>query len=163
MGECYHQEWAKAVEWYKKAAMQGLLEALHNLGDCYMGGFGVEKDRKQAFMWYQKAVDAGDETAQWLLDFFISGYVSGEQSDGWDKWKIRRNNLKEHKFAQAAPSGLKYELECAFGYGTDKNDNWAAMLCAFCVNVSLLAVKVRQKDGVCCVPKYTSDGIQIII
>lgn len=131
LGECYHQDWAQAVEWYRKAAEQGLPEALHSLGDCYMGGFGVPKDKEQALVWYRKAVDAGDETAQWLLDFFTG---RNRQSDGQDEadgkhggiddeWKLRRCNLGQHKLAHAKPTSFQYDLEHAFGDGKKEDDD----------------------------------------
>ena len=50
---------AKAVEWYRKAAEQGLGSAQYHLGRCYEGGHGVTKDLTKAAEWYQKAADKG--------------------------------------------------------------------------------------------------------
>ena len=50
---------AKAAEWYRKAAEQGLDSAQYHLGRCYEGGHGVTKDLTKAAEWYQKAADKG--------------------------------------------------------------------------------------------------------
>lgn len=50
---------AKAAEWYRKAAEQGLGSAQYHLGRCYEGGHGVTKDLTKAAEWYQKAADKG--------------------------------------------------------------------------------------------------------
>jgi TPR repeat protein len=59
---------AKAVEWYRKAAEQGLATAQYDLGNMYNVGRGVPKDQTKAMEWYKKAVDQGDESAKNALD-----------------------------------------------------------------------------------------------
>jgi len=74
VGNCYYNGWgvtqdyAKAVEWYKKAAEQGSDAAQNNLGFCYENGNGVKKDINQATVWYKKAIDQGSINAQQALD-----------------------------------------------------------------------------------------------
>ena len=58
---------AKAAEWYRKAAEQGLDSAQYHLGRCYEGGHGVTKDLTKAAEWYQKAADQGHEGAKKAL------------------------------------------------------------------------------------------------
>ena len=62
-GEGIPQNYAKAVEWYQKAADQGDAVAQFNLGFCYENGQGVYKSKKEALKWYQKAADQGYEDA----------------------------------------------------------------------------------------------------
>lgn len=50
---------AEAVRWYEMAAVDEPL-AMHNLGDCYLDGVGVEKDEAKAIEWYNKAIEAGN-------------------------------------------------------------------------------------------------------
>ncbi len=45
----------KAFSLYKKAALQGNLEAKYMVGSCYEYGFGVKKDIEKALEWYKKA------------------------------------------------------------------------------------------------------------
>lgn len=54
----------RAVEWYRRAAEQGLLEAQYNLGNMYADGRGVEKDEVCAVDWYWKAAEQGSVEAQ---------------------------------------------------------------------------------------------------
>ena len=44
-----------AVEWYRKAAMQGYTIAMYNLGFMYQSGRGVERDYKEAVKWFKKS------------------------------------------------------------------------------------------------------------
>ena len=39
---------AEAVKWYRKAADQGDAKAQVELGECYMCGFGIERDLTEA-------------------------------------------------------------------------------------------------------------------
>ncbi len=49
------QDYAKAVEWYRKAAEQGYADAQYNLGHMYDKGEGVTQDYAKAMGWYRKA------------------------------------------------------------------------------------------------------------
>ena len=57
------QSYEKAVEWYRKAAEQGLARAQYNLGCMYENGTGVAQSYEKAVEWYQKAADQGFEDA----------------------------------------------------------------------------------------------------
>ena len=48
-----------AAEWYRVSADAGNALAMHNLGDLYRKGLGVQTDAEQAFDWYQRAALAG--------------------------------------------------------------------------------------------------------
>ena len=48
-----------AVRWYRRAAAGGNALAMHNLGDCFRDGIGVERDHAEAFAWYRSAAEAG--------------------------------------------------------------------------------------------------------
>ncbi len=61
------QDYAQAVYWYRKAAEQGLADAMNNLGVCYYNGKGVRQDYAQAVYWYRKAAKKGDKVAQYNL------------------------------------------------------------------------------------------------
>ena len=53
-----------ALEWYRKAAEQGLPEAQTALGDLYAKGIGVAADPEAARAWYEKAAAQGHAPAQ---------------------------------------------------------------------------------------------------
>ena len=57
----------RAVEWYRKAAEQGLAKAQHNLAVCYLYGEGVPEDRDEAIKWLEKAVCGGSRKAREML------------------------------------------------------------------------------------------------
>ncbi|HTO79220.1 MAG TPA: toll/interleukin-1 receptor domain-containing protein [Methylocystis sp.] len=58
-GSGLDQDYAKAMEWYRKAADHGLGDAQYNVGMMYENGRGVAKDIEQAKAWYRKAADQG--------------------------------------------------------------------------------------------------------
>ena len=55
------------MEWYRKAAEQGLEEAQYNLGKAYINGEGVEKNPSMAIAWWRKAAVQGYARAQEAL------------------------------------------------------------------------------------------------
>ena len=62
LGEVVEQDYAKAVEWYTKAALQGHMPAQHNLGWLYMRGKGVAQNYQEAYVWAILAADNGNDT-----------------------------------------------------------------------------------------------------
>jgi len=48
-------DFAKAVDWYRKAATHGELEAQLSLASCYLAGQGVEKNPLEAARWLRAA------------------------------------------------------------------------------------------------------------
>jgi TPR repeat protein len=69
------QDYAKAREWYQKAADQGNVEAMYDLGVLYDKGQGVAQDYAKAREWWQKASDGGDPAAMQSLGAL---YVHGQ-------------------------------------------------------------------------------------
>ena len=61
------QDYAQAVSWFRKAAIQGDADAQYNLGSMYATGQGVSQDDAQAASWYQKAASQGNASAQYNL------------------------------------------------------------------------------------------------
>src|SRR6516165_5155750 len=57
------QDYAKAREWYEKAAAKGDASAMFNLGSLYEGGHGVAQDYAKAREWYEKAAANGNAIA----------------------------------------------------------------------------------------------------
>ena len=62
------QDYAKAKEWYEKAAAQGEVFAQYNLGEMYELGKGVAQDYAKAREWYEKAAAQGFEDAVAALE-----------------------------------------------------------------------------------------------
>ena len=70
-GDGVEQDFEAAVEWFRKAAEQGLAEAQLVLGaQCK-----IEENLEEAAKWYRKAAEQGDAKAQF---FFGTCYYNGE-------------------------------------------------------------------------------------
>ena len=62
------QDFAQAVQWYRKAAEQGHVLAQDDLAFCYGNGVGTKQDLAQAVEWYRKAAQQGSEGAKLRLN-----------------------------------------------------------------------------------------------
>jgi TPR repeat protein len=80
-GENVPQDFAKAAEWYLKAAEQGYAPAQLSIGTLYERGQGVKQDGAQAAAWYKKAADQGNEMAEELLGSLYDIGNSGVPQD----------------------------------------------------------------------------------
>lgn len=60
----YTKDYAKAVEYSRKAAELGSAKGQFRLGYCYDEGRGVNQDYSQAVYWYRKAAEQGYTVAQ---------------------------------------------------------------------------------------------------
>ena len=58
---------SKAVEWYRKAAEQGLMGAMYFLAQKLELGQGVQSDNEQAIKWHLKAAEGGLPESQYAL------------------------------------------------------------------------------------------------
>jgi hypothetical protein len=54
-------DYAKALKWYRASARQGYADSMVGLSVMYLGGQGVAKDRREAFVWL-------DLAAQYMAD-----------------------------------------------------------------------------------------------
>lgn len=52
------QDYAKAMEWYEKAAEAGSPDAMYQIGYLYYHGQGVNQDDGKAKEWYEKSAAA---------------------------------------------------------------------------------------------------------
>ncbi|GET58675.1 kinase-like domain-containing protein [Rhizophagus irregularis DAOM 181602=DAOM 197198] len=62
----------KAFYWYEKAASNGNIIAIWNLGLCYENGIGVEKDYNEAFKLYKQLAEEGDLDGLAMLGYCYS-------------------------------------------------------------------------------------------
>ena len=67
-----------AVEWYWKAAEQGIAVAQYNLAVCYDIGEGTEINKPEAFRWYKAAAEQGLAVAQYNLAVY---YANGKGTE----------------------------------------------------------------------------------
>ncbi|BCZ20033.1 hypothetical protein NHP190012_16750 (plasmid) [Helicobacter sp. NHP19-012] len=63
------KNYAKALEYFQKAADMGNADGYNNLGSMYANGTGVPQDYKKAMQYYQKAGDMGNASAYASLGF----------------------------------------------------------------------------------------------
>lgn len=61
------QDWATALQWYRRGAEFGEPEAQNNLGSMLLNGIGCPNDIAQAVYWYRKSAKQGNPVSQWNL------------------------------------------------------------------------------------------------
>lgn len=95
--------YSEAVNWYRKAAEQGNLEAQHLLGLCYLCGQGLPNDDLIALHWINKAARRGDGNSLCFMGAcFASGWPDLIQKDFAEAYKF---------FTHAHAHGEKISLE----------------------------------------------------
>lgn len=115
-GDGVTQDWVKAAEWYRKAALQGDPYAQLNLGMCYVAGHGVQSDQRQAFAWFLKSAEQGQAFAQTNVG---NCYLDGE---GVDKDAVKAVAWYRKAAAQGDPDGQNNLGNChANGTGVPKD------------------------------------------
>lgn len=63
VGEVIEQDYVKALEPFEKAANNGNIDAMYNVGGMHFHGQGTEENEEKAKEWYDKAVEAGSTYA----------------------------------------------------------------------------------------------------
>jgi len=101
------------ARWTKYAA-HGRAEDFYHLGLLYEQGISVERNLKQARVWYRKAAELGDANAQHALACSLESSDS-EQSGKW----MRRAAEQGHPQAQCAMGQMQLH---GLGGGRDKLD-----------------------------------------
>jgi len=117
-GEDVPKDYAKAVEWFRKAAEQGHAEAQYNLGVMYLHGRGVRQDDKMAVEWYRKAADQGHALAQYRLGWMY-GYGFGVAQD--DKMAVEWYRKAAVQGYAEAQYNLGWMFEIGRGVAKDMN------------------------------------------
>ena len=96
----------EAVSWYRMAATENPL-AMHNLGDCYRTGTGVETNAKEALEWYRKAAQAGHPIGyEDLGDCYLNGVGVPANTAQAVEW-YKKAAEKGRKSAQAKLAALE--------------------------------------------------------
>lgn len=70
----------KAAQCYTQSAIQGYSEGQLMLAKCYMNGYGVPINHKEARKWVQAAADNGNELAKRILTVYnsVPGLPAGQ-------------------------------------------------------------------------------------
>jgi len=72
-----------ACELFEKAAEQGHVMAMHNIGSCYQVGSGGKKDEGKAIAYYTKAAEAGSARSQHNLGILFGRSGQPEKAYFW--------------------------------------------------------------------------------
>lgn len=70
-GEGVTQSYEQAGYWYRKAADQGNLKAMHNLGVMFLEGQGTPKDEPEGYKWIRMAAEKGDPLSVYLCGVLL--------------------------------------------------------------------------------------------
>lgn len=94
------KKYAKAFEWYAKAANQGYDAAIYNLAWCYHHGMGVDIDFKEAIKLYKKYIEKyGDEECMYQIgrcyEFGLNDIKEAK------KWYQKAAEKQEHRSLEA--------------------------------------------------------------
>jgi uncharacterized protein len=82
-----------ALNWYKNAANQNHLLAIHNIGVIYYNGDGVEKNCVEAYKWFAKAAELGRSEDQLIVATLLMSNVCVEEDEELAKeWLVKAAN-----------------------------------------------------------------------
>lgn len=113
----------RAFNCYKWAADQGDCNGFYNLGMCYMGGYGCQKDAKMAFDCFKTAAEAGHpEAINNIGGFFRDGIVVRKNPELSVLW-FKKSSELGNEFGV-----LNYGLALLSGQGAEKNQAGAVKL-----------------------------------
>ena len=110
------KDYAKAREWYEKAAAQNHAAAQADLGFLYENGHGVPKDYAKAREWYEKAAAQNHAPAQFNLGVLYRRGLGVTRDDAKAREWYEKAAAQNHAAAQAN-LGLLYHN----GYGVPKD------------------------------------------
>lgn len=114
------QDYAQAVEWYRKAAEEELVEAQYKLGVMCQNGMGGNQNDEEAIEWYRKAANQGHVIAQYNLGLmYQNGYGVDEDVKQAAQWYLKAAN-QGHVNAQDC-----YGKMCQDGEGVEKDEKEA--------------------------------------
>ena len=123
------QDYAKAHEWYEKAAAQGNDAAQNNLGVLYYEGLGVAKNPAKAREWAEKAVKQGNNDAKELLKALDSGKEGAADSTTENDSEIMTAlQLGKQAYNKKNYTAAFSHYEKAAEKGNAEAQNWLAIL-----------------------------------
>lgn len=71
-----NKNYKDAIRWYRVGAQRKKSQAEYKIGEYYENGYAVEKDLRQAYVWYKKAAENGNISAKRVLAL---AYYNGNQ------------------------------------------------------------------------------------
>jgi len=107
--EAYHRkDFAKAMQWYRQAADQGVQEAQNSIGKLYLNGWGVTQDYGAAMQWFRRAADQGYTAAHYNIGLLYERGWGVERDYGEAMRWFRKAADQGNAFAQTHIGGLYY-------------------------------------------------------
>ncbi|HEY1797686.1 MAG TPA: tetratricopeptide repeat protein [Stellaceae bacterium] len=119
-GDGVPQDYAKAVGWFREAAINGNVPAQFNLAVLYEHGLGVPQNMNEALIWYHSAAARNYPSAQYNLAIsYAQGHGTPQDLVAAARWYLR-----------AAQQGMvaamvNFAILCEGGQGTDKSPTMA--------------------------------------
>lgn len=80
-GQGVLQDYAEAIQWFRKSALQGNPFAQSNVGYMYEKGEGVPQDYLEAAKWYRQAAERGNAQAQFTLGYMYEKGLGMQQDE----------------------------------------------------------------------------------
>lgn len=105
------------IVWHQKAADQGLISSILALGEIYRDGSANVKDKYKAILCFNRAIQAGDETAKQQLRLTLLG-PDYTKIHFQKTTKIQSYNYNNYNDEGGAPFGGKLSGEDEIGWGT---------------------------------------------
>ena len=96
----FEQDYAKAVEWYKKSAENGYDSSANKLAKSYKSGkLGLQQDDKQYIFWLEKAAELGNNNSSYdLAKCYMEGnYGLKKDEKQGIKWAKKSADGGNHK------------------------------------------------------------------
>ena len=88
-GKGVTQDYKQAVNWYRKAAIQGVAPAQYNLGVMYANGRGVKQDYSEAYILFSMAAISGNKQAVHYRDVSAQKLSTSALEDA--QYRMRHN------------------------------------------------------------------------
>ena len=80
-GQGVLQDYAEAIQWFRKSALQGNSFAQSNVGYMYEKGEGIPQDYLEAAKWYRQAAERGNAQAQFTLGYMYEKGLGMQQDE----------------------------------------------------------------------------------
>ena len=110
------KDYAKALQWFEKAAAQGDSEGIYQLGRCHWYGWGVDKDLGKANELFLKAAEQGHLKGQYAAaqDYYLGHGVEKDYAKAF-KW-FEKATAQGH-------AGAQYYMGLCYGRGNGVEQN----------------------------------------
>jgi TPR repeat protein len=103
---------ARALKTYQEEADKGNAKAMNKIAGMHAMGFSFEQSDTEALVWYKKAAELGDATAQFKIGYYFYSGIGGDKKES-KAWF-------EKAAAQGNTEAKEYLDEIAYSEGLNK-------------------------------------------